>query len=126
MTDLTIRAYTPSDEQQVIDRWQECDLVVPWNDPRTDIQRKMDDSPELFFVVDGRIAASYMAGYDGHRGWMYYLAVRPDSRKLDRPLRALRKDNLIIGDPKTIFLLTKQGEKKVAEILKALKQGKLL
>ncbi len=52
--------------------------------------------------------------------------IWPDSRKLDRPLRALRDERLIIGDPKTIFLLTKQGQKKAGEISKALRQGKLL
>lgn len=51
--------------------------------------------------------------------------IWPDSRKLDRPLRALRKEKLIIGDPKTYFLLTKEGEKKVTEISRILKQGKL-
>jgi hypothetical protein len=52
--------------------------------------------------------------------------IWPDSRKLDRPLRALRDDKLIIGDPKSYFMLTKDGEKKAAEISKALRQGKLL
>ncbi|KKQ18600.1 MAG: hypothetical protein US31_C0003G0029 [Berkelbacteria bacterium GW2011_GWA1_36_9] len=52
--------------------------------------------------------------------------IWPDSRKLDRPLRALRNEKLIIGDPKTIFMLTKEGVKKAAEIEKALRQGKLL
>ncbi|MFH1968326.1 MAG: hypothetical protein ABIJ84_02990 [bacterium] len=52
--------------------------------------------------------------------------IWPDSRKLDRPLRTLRIEKLIIGDPKTYFMLTKAGEKRVAEIEKALRQGKLL
>jgi hypothetical protein len=52
--------------------------------------------------------------------------IWPDSRKLDRPLRSLRDEKLIIGDPKTIFMLTKAGQKKAAEIFKALRQGKLL
>ena len=50
----------------------------------------------------------------------------PDSRKLDRPLRTLRKRKLIIGDPTVAFSLTKQGRKRVAEITKILRQGKLL
>ncbi len=52
--------------------------------------------------------------------------IWPDSRKLDRPLRALRNEKLIIGDPKTIFMLTKEGQKKAVEIARALRQGKLL
>lgn len=68
------------DEQQVIDLWVACDMVVEWNNPKSDIERKMADSPELFFVgaAENRIVASCMAGYDGHRGWIYYLAVKPD------------------------------------------------
>lgn len=52
--------------------------------------------------------------------------VWPDSRKLDRPLRLLRDEKLIIGDPKTYFMLTKEGQRKAAEVAKTLKQGKLL
>ncbi len=52
--------------------------------------------------------------------------IWPDSRKLDRPLRALRKDKLIIGDTKTIFMLTEEGATKAAAVAKALRQGKLL
>lgn len=52
--------------------------------------------------------------------------IWPDSRKLDRPLRFLRKEKLIIGDPKTYFILTKSGEEEAAQIAKTLRQGKLL
>jgi len=52
--------------------------------------------------------------------------IWPDARKLDRPLRALRNERLIIGDPKTFFMLTKEGEKKASETAKMLRQGKLL
>jgi hypothetical protein len=52
--------------------------------------------------------------------------IWPDSRKLDRPLRFLRTEGLIIGDSKTFFLLTKDGENKAAQISKSLRQGKLL
>lgn len=49
----------------------------------------------------------------------------PDSRKLDRPLRFLRDEKLIAGDPKTCFTLTKEGQKIGAEIAKSFRQGKL-
>jgi hypothetical protein len=52
--------------------------------------------------------------------------IWPDSRKLDRPLRALRVEGLIIGDPKTYFLLTKEGQERTAIVSKILRQGKLL
>lgn len=52
--------------------------------------------------------------------------IWPDSRKLDRPLRALRNEKLIIGDSKTYFILTKTGEERAAVVSKILRQGKLL
>ena len=77
MSKLHIRSYRNDDEAALIRLWQQCGLVVPWNDPQADIARKTADSPELFYVgtIDDSLVASCMAGYDGHRGWIYYLAV---------------------------------------------------
>ena len=80
---MQIRAYTQSDESEVIKLWRDCDLVVPWNDPVRDIQRKLQVDPELFLVgynAQG-IVASVMGGYEGHRGWINYLAVRPGDQR---------------------------------------------
>ena len=62
--------------------WEQCGLTRPWNDPRKDIARKLLVQPELFLVgtLDGQVIATAMAGYDGHRGWVNYLAVAPRSR----------------------------------------------
>lgn len=59
--------------------WRACGLVVPHNDPERDIARKRADSPELFLVAEAeeKIVGSCMAGYEGHRGWINYLAVHP-------------------------------------------------
>ena len=77
---MTTRPYQPMDEEQVIALWNLCGLVVPPNDPKQDIEQKMQVQPELFLVglVGERVAATVMAGYDGHRGWLYSLAVAPD------------------------------------------------
>src|SRR5208337_3787923 len=57
--------------------WQGCDLVRPWNDPKKDIARKLAVNPELFLVglLGDELVATVMAGYEGHRGWINYLAV---------------------------------------------------
>ncbi|MFP3617399.1 GNAT family N-acetyltransferase, partial [Paraburkholderia sp. SIMBA_050] len=67
------------DESAVVALWQACGLTRPWNDPHRDIARKLTEQPELFLVgeADGRLVASAMIGFDGHRGWVYYLAVAP-------------------------------------------------
>jgi len=74
---MQIRPFQPQDEDAVISLWHRCDLVRPWNDPHKDIQRKLAVRPDLFLVVllDGRVVACVMAGYEGHRGWLNYLAV---------------------------------------------------
>jgi ribosomal protein S18 acetylase RimI-like enzyme len=104
-SEFKIRSYQPSDESAVIDLWQRCNLVIPQNDPKKDIEMKLKVQPDLFFVgtLGGRIAATAMAGYDGHRGWIYYLAVDPDfqgtqigRRMMDKAESALQK----LGCPK--------------------------
>jgi hypothetical protein len=72
-----IRLFQDSDRSDVIELWHRCNLVVPQNDPQQDIDLKLRAQPDLFFVgtVSNRIVATVMAGYDGHRGWIYYLAV---------------------------------------------------
>ena len=77
---MQVRVFAPADEADVIGLWEACDLLRPWNDPKRDIARKLKMQPELFLVgeIDGTVMASAMAGYDGHRGWVYYLAVSPE------------------------------------------------
>jgi len=80
---LVIRSYHDSDKNDVIQLWEECDLVVPWNDPIRDIERKLTVQPKLFLVglMDKKIVATAMVGYEGHRGWVNYLAVNPKKQR---------------------------------------------
>jgi ribosomal protein S18 acetylase RimI-like enzyme len=80
---VIIRAYQSEDEAAVVKLWDRCGLVRPQNNPVADIRRKLEVAPELFLVgvLDGRIVATVMAGYEGHRGWINYLAVCPDLQK---------------------------------------------
>ena len=82
-TEVEIRAYRESDQDAVVALWRECGLVVPWNDPLPDIHRKLRFQREMFLVgsLHSRLVATVMAGYDGHRGWINYLAVATEYRK---------------------------------------------
>lgn len=82
MENLLIRPYQSDDEKEVIDLWRECHLITPLNDPRSDIQRKLKVNPEWFLIgeIGGKLVASCMVGYEGHRGWINYLAVLPAYR----------------------------------------------
>ncbi len=79
---MEVRPYNLSDQPAVIQLWTSCGLVVSWNDPRRDIRRKLKVEPEMFLVgiLDDQLVATVMAGYEGHRGWINYLAVHPDHR----------------------------------------------
>lgn len=76
---MKIRSFRESDRAAVVELWEACGLTRPWNDPNKDISRKLAVQPDLFFVgeFDGKVIATAMAGYDGHRGSVFYLAVSP-------------------------------------------------
>lgn len=102
---MIIREYCRADESAVIKLWQRCGLVVAWNDPKKDIQRKLEDGAGFFLVcLDGSdLIGTAMGGYDGHRGWVNYLAVHPERRKegIGRMLmKALEERLLDHGCPK--------------------------
>ena len=80
---MRIRPFEPADESTVVALWRECGLTRPWNDPHRDIQRKLSEQPELFLIatIDDALVGTAMVGFDGHRGWVYYLAVSPLHRK---------------------------------------------
>ncbi len=80
---MQIRNYDSGDESQVIDLWIKCDLVRPWNNPKRDIERKLRIDPDLFLVgiLNSKIIATVMGGYEGHRGWINYLAVDPSQQR---------------------------------------------
>ncbi|MHC4722321.1 MAG: GNAT family acetyltransferase [Planctomycetota bacterium] len=80
---LHIRPYQDGDEKDVIQLWHNCNLVVPWNDPKLDIERKLKVNPDLFLVglIESKLIATIMGGYEGHRGWINYLAVSPQIRR---------------------------------------------
>ena len=83
MAELEIRAYRESDQDAVIGLWKECGLVMPWNDPKKDIYRKLNTQRDMFLVgsIGSKVVATVMAGYDGHRGWINYMAVDTANQK---------------------------------------------
>ena len=103
--DMLIKPYIPEYENAVIELWERCELTSPWNNPNVDIERKLKVNPEMFLVgmIDGKVAATVMGGYEGHRGWVNYLAVDPQYRRqgLGRQMmEAVEKKLLEKGCPK--------------------------
>jgi ribosomal protein S18 acetylase RimI-like enzyme len=83
MRRIEIRPFRIEDADTVLELWQSVGMTRPGGNPRADIRKKLRHSPESFFVGlhEGRVVATVMAGYDGHRGWVYSLAVRPELQR---------------------------------------------
>jgi ribosomal protein S18 acetylase RimI-like enzyme len=124
---MKIRPYADADLAQVVALWQACDLTRPWNDPVKDIARKLGVQPEWFLVgeVDGAVIASVMFGYDGHRGWMNYLAVAPGHRARGHARALIAQGEALLlaaGCPK-ISLLVRRSNAQVLGFYQSLGYG---
>ncbi len=113
---MKIREYHESDMDQVVSLWNDCALIVPWNDPRKDIARKMREKPNLFLVgeIDECIIATVMGGYEGHRGWINYLAVRPQFQGQgygERMMNEIESRLLALNCPKVNLLVRNTNER---------------
>ncbi|URW76158.1 GNAT family acetyltransferase [Sphingomonas donggukensis] len=91
-----IDAATARDRAAVVVLWEACGLTRPWNDPAADFDRAQAGATSAVLVARGGsdITGSVMVGDDGHRGWVYYLAVAPDARRggVGRALMAAAED----------------------------------
>lgn len=91
-----IRAATTADRDAVIALWHACGLTRPWNDPAQDFSRALEGETSTVLVAEGAggLTGSVMIGDDGHRGWVYYLAVAEGARRtgLGRTLMAAAED----------------------------------
>ena len=81
--EINYRLFTKEDKEVVIDLWRRFELIVPWNNSQKDILRKLSVIDDLFILAEEKVViiASAMGGYDGHRGYIYYLAVLPEFQK---------------------------------------------
>jgi ribosomal protein S18 acetylase RimI-like enzyme len=98
--EFQIRPYRADDLQDVIELWRSCELVRPWNGPQKDIERKLRVNPEWFLVAlcDHQLIGTVMVGYEGHRGWINYLAVAANFRHQGIGARLMEKAEKILRD----------------------------
>ncbi|MDH7971499.1 GNAT family acetyltransferase [Sphingomonas sp. AR_OL41] len=113
MLDLTVETAQSSDAASVIALWQACGLTRPWNDPRADFDRAIAGASSTILAVRdaGAIIASVMVGDDGHRGWIYCLAVAPDRQRsgLGRALMAAAEAWLRQRGAPKLQLMVREG-----------------
>ena len=84
---ISLREAAPADEAAVVALWHACELTRPWNDPAADFARALAFAGSTIVVaeLDGEAIGTAMTGFDGHRGWIYYLAVHPACRRRGSP-----------------------------------------
>lgn len=124
---MNIRPYEETDREAVIALWNQCGLVVPQNDPHKDIDRKLKVDADLFLVgvVNNDVVATVMGGYEGHRGWINYLAVSPDYQRKGYGQAMMKAVEALIitkGCPK-INLQVRNTNQTVIEFYKAIGYG---
>ncbi len=117
MSSLSISPIADADIPAVVALWQRCGLTRPWNDPASDIAfvRRGTNATILIGRHDSNIAATAMVGHDGHRGWIYYVAVDPDLQRQDfgRAIMASAEDWLRQQGIEKVMLMVRPDNRQV-------------
>ena len=119
-----IAAATSEDRDAVIALWKACGLTRPWNDAPSDFGTALGGATSTVLVAcnDGAITGSVMVGFDGHRGWVYYLAVAPAARRtgLGRTVMAAAEDWLRGRGAPKIQLMVREDNTEATAFYEAL------
>ena len=121
---MHVRDFRETDRPALTTLWEACGLTRPWNDPNDDIDRAVatrDATIRVGYLGD-RLAGSVMAGHDGHRGWVYYLAVDPSQQGRGLGRELMEEAGLWLlsrGAPK-LELMVREGNDRAAKFYEAL------
>ena len=117
MSELAIAPITDADVESVVALWQRCGLTRPWNDPASEIAfaRRGQNATILTGRANGALVATAMVGHDGHRGWIYYVAVDPDVQGQDfgRAIMGAAEDWLRGQGVEKVMLMVRPDNTKV-------------
>ena len=117
MSELAIAPITDADVESVVALWQRCGLTRPWNDPTSEIAfaRRGQNATILTGRAHGALRATAMVGHDGHRGWIYYVAVDPELQGQDfgRAIMGAAEDWLRGQGVEKVMLMVRPDNTKV-------------
>jgi len=123
-TDLAIGEAGLADGEAVIGLWKACGLTRPWNDPLSDFRLALStESSTVLAARDGEaMVGTIMVGFDGHRGWVYYLAVDPKARRtgLGRALISAAEAWLVARGCPKVQLMVRQDNAEALGFYEAL------
>ena len=121
---LSIAPMDDADVAGVIALWQACDLTRPWNDPAADIAlaRRGPNSAILIGRDGDALIATALVGHDGHRGWVYYVAVDPARREkgFGRAIMSAAEDWLRARGIEKLQLMVRGDNSKVRDFYDSL------
>lgn len=108
---ISVLAATTADREATVALWEAAGLTRPWNDPRSDFDLAVaTPTSAILLARDGKtLSGSVMVGFDGHRGWVYYVAVAPDCQRrgIGRVLMRAAEDWLQKGGCPKIQLMVR-------------------
>lgn len=121
---MQISTATESDMDDVIALWGACELTRPWNDPGADYRLALTNETSAILLAhsEGDLVASVLTGFDGHCGWVYYLAVNPNfqTQGLGRKMMAAAEAWLRDRDAPKIQLMVRDDNEQAIGFYKAL------
>lgn len=121
---IDITEAVSADKSHIISIWEQTGLTRPWNDPEQDVVNALSGKTSTILIAkeSGTILGTCMAGYDGHRGWIYYLAVMPSHQKkgLGKKLFEAAEEWLYRQGAPKIMILIREDNQKVMEFYKGI------
>jgi ribosomal protein S18 acetylase RimI-like enzyme len=126
-SELAVSSISDAEIETVVALWQRCDLTQPWTDPAADIAfaRRGPNSDILVGRCGDKLVATALVGHDGHRGWVYYVAVDPDAQGsgLGRAIMSAAEDWLRAHGVLKVQLMVRPDNSKVQAFYEALGYG---